>query len=191
MNQEIKRQLFHLLGIIAVLLTYVIPKFLFILTLLFFFVLASTLCLFRPLSHKLRFLKNLFDYLHNFARAEERRLRIYFGLSTFFFSAFITMLVFGTEIFRIAILVLAVGDAFSTLIGAHFGSHALPYNKIKSWEGMFAGMITAFLACLFLLPWPLAAAAAVIGMIVESLPLKLNDNFTIPLSVSIVMWFLL
>jgi|TARA_Y100000310_G_C20692729_1_gene823397 dolichol kinase len=191
MNQEIKRQIFHLLGVSIVLLSYVLPKPIALALLFAFFVLASTLCLFRPLSHKLMFLKNLFDYLHNFARAEERRIKIYFGLSTIFFSAFLTMLIFGVEIFRIAILVLAVGDAFSTLIGAHYGHHLLPYHKKKTWEGLFAGVLTAFLACLFLLPWPLALAAAAIGMIIESIPIPFNDNFTVPLAVAIVMWFLL
>lgn len=191
MTLEFKRQLFHLFGMIMVIASYFIPKVFLLLFLILGFVVGSTLCFFRPLSHRLGFLKRVLDYCHSFARAEERRLGIYIGITTIFFSGFISLLVFGPAVFRIAMLVLAVGDSFSTLIGVHFGKHKISFNRQKTWEGSIAGLLTSFIACLIITSLPLAIIAAVVGMIVESLPIRLDDNFTIPLAVSIVMWFII
>lgn len=187
MVNEVKRQLFHLTGIGYVVASYFFPRTLFALMLFFLLIVASVACFLRPLPRQLGIVKTLFDYLHNLARDEEKKLGIYFGAATFSLGAFLTYWIFGAEIFRVAILVLAAGDSFSTLIGLPYGKHKLFYNKLKSWEGFIAGTMAAFAACLFVAPLHIALIAAFVGMAVESSPAEVNDNLTIPLAVALVM----
>ncbi|MFA6049103.1 MAG: hypothetical protein WC792_04135 [Candidatus Micrarchaeia archaeon] len=84
------------------------------------------------------------------------------------------------------LMIVAAGDAFSTFVGIR-GTHALPWNGNKTWEGAIAFALSATVAAfpflsgipfLNLFPvivYPLAAAA------IETLPLPLDDNLTIPI----------
>jgi len=191
MSKEIKRQIFHLLWVLLVVATYFIPRNWFLFLLSAGFIFSSVTCALRPFTKHLGIFKNILDYFHNLTRDEEKKLAVYFGASTFMLGALVTFWVFGAEIFRIAIIVLAVGDSFSTIVGMKYGSRKLFYNKKKTWEGTLAGLLTSFTACLFLVPAPIAFTAAAVGMLVESAPVELNDNLTIPLAVALVMLVLL
>jgi dolichol kinase len=91
----------------------------------------------------------------------------------------------------VAVTVLALGDGVSPLIGLKLGRHRIPYNKSKSFEGSISGFIVAFAgSCLFVSPF-FAIIAALSGMIIESLPLPLDDNISIPLSVGLILSVLL
>jgi phytol kinase len=81
------------------------------------------------------------------------------------------------------IVILAFGDAASTIFGRK-GTHSLPYNPRKTFEGSSAFFLFSLIGYLFI-GWkvfPLALVAAV----VESLPIKIDDNLTIPLACVIV-----
>ena len=92
---------------------------------------------------------------------------------------------------------MAFGDGAATIAGTFLGGPKLPWNASKSWAG-FAGFVaagTAASAILFqwvagghpdlpvpLLPiWAIAAAAALLGALIESLPTGVDDNLTVPL----------
>jgi len=104
--------------------------------------------------------------------------------------------------------VLAVGDSFSNLFGRRYGTVKLPWNRRKSWAGTFGFLATAFPAALALLlftqrfapgasflaawsergqagPWSvleatsLAFVGALVAAIVESLPIRVDDNLTV------------
>ena len=86
-----------------------------------------------------------------------------------------------------AILVLALGDAAATLVGAK-GKIPLPYNSKKTIEGSIAFFLASLTSFIFI-GWyavPLAAIAA----LVESLPWKIDDNLTIPIACSIFFYLL-
>lgn len=77
------------------------------------------------------------------------------------------------------ISILAFGDAASTIFGRK-GKNPLPYNKKKTFEGTSAFFLFSLVGYLFI-GWevfPLALVAAV----VESLPIQIDDNLTIPLA---------
>ncbi|HLC69217.1 MAG TPA: hypothetical protein VJH24_05230 [Candidatus Bilamarchaeaceae archaeon] len=77
------------------------------------------------------------------------------------------------------ILLLGLSDGLSTIIGSL--SHAkLPYNPKKSWEGS----LIFFLSGLITFSWigPSAIALAFVAALVESLPLPLDDNVTVPIA---------
>jgi dolichol kinase len=78
-----------------------------------------------------------------------------------------------------AIMMLAIADGLSTIVGS-YGKHPLPYNCKKSIEGTLAffasGLLTYFLIGPVALPLALFAAA------VESLDLPIDDNLSVPVA---------
>jgi len=139
-------------------------------------------------------------------REEDRQKAPGRGTFRFFMGVLATMLIFGSLldapffVVGSAILVLALGDSMSTLAGKKLGRRRLPYNPRKSIEGSALGTLYAFLGVLAYLTLYhglgvqeaalLAAAAAVAGMLAESLPLSVDDNFVIPLVSSAAVYLL-
>lgn len=128
-----------------------------------------------------------------FRREESPMLStLYFLIATLF-----TLLLFGTSYAVIALVTLSVGDAFSTVTGKRFGKNKLPYNKDKSLQGTLAFFITSFAALqAFFMFFPqyalfnqlyVAFLAAFFGALIETIP-TIDDNVTIPLGVSAVLW---
>ncbi len=114
--------------------------------------------------------------LHEFAAAP-----IYFALGILF-----CLLLFPVTVSSGAIAIFCAGDSSASLFGG-LSRTVLPINKGKSWEGSLTGFVFAFLTgCFFLTPWE-AMAGAFVAMIVEALPLPVNDNITMPLSVGLVL----
>ncbi len=95
-------------------------------------------------------------------------------------------------LFAAGVLVLAAGDSMSTLAGIRLGRRRIPYNRAKSIEGAIAGFLSSFFVVfiamlLFNLSFDysakIALVASAVGMFVESLPLPVDDNLTIPVAV--------
>ena len=101
--------------------------------------------------------------------------------------------------------ILAAGDGLATLIGAHVRSPKLPWNREKSVAGLIAGATGAAAAGVCLACWtslgmsappptwfiyaaPIAAAIA--AAFVETVPIRLNDNISVPFTAAFVMWSL-
>lgn len=78
-----------------------------------------------------------------------------------------------------AIVVLAAGDSAATIFGI-LGTHPLPYNRRKTWEGSLAFFIFSLPACLFA-GW-IGIALAAIAAIVEGLATPVDDNLLIPVT---------
>jgi len=126
------------------------------------------------------------------------------GTFRFFMGVLGAMLIFGSAlnapffVVGSGILVLALGDSMSTLAGKRLGTRKLPYNRDKSVEGTLAGVAYALVGVLLYLTLfqgvatseavKLALAASVAGMLVESLPLGIDDNLTIPLAGSAAVY---
>jgi len=128
--------------------------------------------------------------VHSVFEKFERSGGNYRGAFYFYLASAVSLFLFPQQIALISITVLALGDSFSTAVGI-FGSHKIFYNRRKTWEGTFAGFAAAFAGCLLISP-QLALPAAFFGMAVESLPLKIDDNLTIPIltgiALSIIVW---
>lgn len=84
--------------------------------------------------------------------------------------------------------ILAFGDGFATLAGRALPIAPLPWNRAKSWGGSIAFVIAAAaaacgMAFFFGAPhYAMAIAAVIVAAVVESMPLGLNDNVTVPAS---------
>lgn len=101
--------------------------------------------------------------------------------------------------------ILAVGDAVATLIGRYTDGPRIPWNREKSIAGsasfvVFGGAAGAFF-CWWCTPavipppysWFIIAAplvAAVAAAAVETIPIRLDDNVSVPATAAVVMWWL-
>jgi dolichol kinase len=88
------------------------------------------------------------------------------------------------------ILILALGDGFATFAGTSYGRHRLPWNKNKTWEGMI-GFACGAICSWFLMPIPETILIVISATIIESLPLKVNDNIILPVVVSLLYYFII
>jgi uncharacterized protein (TIGR00297 family) len=101
--------------------------------------------------------------------------------------------------------ILAAGDGLATLVGAHVRSPKLPWNRDKSVAGLIAGAAGAAAAGVFLACWtslgmsepPPAwfiftapVIAAIAAAFVETVPIRLNDNISVPFTAAFVLWSL-
>ncbi|MEM3054828.1 MAG: HAD-IB family phosphatase [Candidatus Bathyarchaeia archaeon] len=93
----------------------------------------------------------------------------------------LTLLVFPALASSVAITIFAIGDSTATIVGKIFGKTKLPFNKGKTLEGLIAGLFFGFLAATAYVNPLKALTGATMAMFVESLPLPINDNLTVPL----------
>jgi len=88
------------------------------------------------------------------------------------------------------ILILALGDGLATYIGTIYGRHKLPWNRGKTLEGT-AGFAAGAIWALVAMPIPITILIVVSATIVESLPLKVNDNLALPVISSLLYYLML
>ncbi|MDE1825105.1 MAG: hypothetical protein KGH61_02850 [Candidatus Micrarchaeota archaeon] len=97
--------------------------------------------------------------------------------------------VFHVKYMMIIFSAIFIADALATIIGIRAKGMKLPYNKKKSAAGTIA-----YFAVVAIIPYLLygviALPVAIIAAFVESLPLKLDDNLSVPV-VLVVLHFLL
>ena len=88
--------------------------------------------------------------------------------------------------------IMALGDGMAGVAGAALQGPALPWNRDKTWFGFLAFVVAATAGSYVLMRWvapaidsdaafKICAATALVGGIVESLPIRLDDNATVPL----------
>lgn len=121
-----------------------------------------------------------------------------FRFFTGVFIAYCITLAFGMPyyLFAASVLVLAAGDSMSTLVGIRLGRTRIPYNRAKSVEGALAGFLSAVIVVSLAMFFSglsagevllIAVLSSITGMLVESLPLPVDDNLTIPVVVVLVL----
>ncbi|MFQ5759250.1 MAG: diacylglycerol/polyprenol kinase family protein, partial [Candidatus Bathyarchaeia archaeon] len=92
-----------------------------------------------------------------------------------------SLLLFPTPINYASVAVLTLGDGFATIFGRKIGRTVFPFNKGKMMEGSIFGFLFAFMGAMLFVSPVKALIAAATGMIIECLPLPVNDNLTIPI----------
>ena len=99
----------------------------------------------------------------------------------------ISLLIFPAPIRYVAITILTLGDGFAHIFGMKFGRTRLPFNKGKNLEGTIFGFLFAFLGAMIFVDPTRALIAVGFGMLVEALPLPINDNLTMPLATGLIL----
>jgi len=186
---EIKRQPFHiLLGLLLIVLIY--HDLLSPLILLVVIVLGICGSLFLKKT-RLKIAYKLLQFVEREGALEKLPGK---GLIMYLIGALLVLVLFEKDIALASIMILALGDSFSRLIGP-FGRIKHPFNNTKFLEGVIAGAVAASLgAMLFINPLQ-AIIASSLAMLLEGIDLKIfrfkiNDNITIPLIAGIVIWLI-
>ena len=99
----------------------------------------------------------------------------------------LSLLLFPTPINYASVAVLTLGDGFATIFGRMIGRTVFPFNKGKMVEGSIFGFLFAFLGAMLFVDPIRALTAAATGMIMECLPLPVNDNLTVPIMSGLVL----
>ena len=114
------------------------------------------------------------------------------GASNVLISALLCVLLFPKVIAINAFTILIISDTTSALIGRRFGRHRF---LAKSLEGSLAFFVSAILVILVApkiaqlpMEYIIGFIAAAICTVVEALPIKIDDNLSIPISVGLSLW---
>jgi len=185
---EYKRKLIHLFNLaIPFSYLYVFPekwvfvKFLSILMVLFI--------IFDILRHKVAWVKSLFTlFINSMLRSHEQEGKLT-GATWVMIGAVISIILFSKPVAIIALIFMSLGDSAAGLIGQRYGKHKI-WNK--SWEGFFGGLFVCIIVGMnySLLPMTISLSGAVAAMVMEILPIPLDDNFKIPLGAGAIMMML-
>jgi len=175
-SNEKNRQLFHIfvgLVALALLLTYGRG---FLMAATFFILIFGLLFVNLAYLGKRNFLIDWF--IRNFERKEVRFPgwgSACYATGVLFLTTFLT----DPSLLAASLIMVALGDGASTLIGMK-GKIYLPYNKKKTVEGTLAFFFFSLPSWFFIGPIAIAISAA--AAFVESLPLPLDDNISVPLA---------
>lgn len=184
---EIRRQVFHiLLGIITVGLIY----FNILTPIIIFWVLvAGVVCSILCKRFNIPIISWL---LRRYERKEYRNS--FPGKGAIFFAAgvLLTLQLFRRDIALASIMILALGDSVSHIVGKNFGSTNVNGNGKKKLEGTIAGVAAGFAGALLFVNPLYALVGSIGGLFVESLEFDLNkravdDNIIVPVVAGTLM----
>ncbi|MBX3026855.1 hypothetical protein KF840_18255 [bacterium] len=129
-----------------------------------------------------------------FVRAEEQVRES--AMTPFAIAVLLTILALPKLPALIAIYTLAIADPLAAVVGIRFGRHRI--TATRSLEGTAAFFAAALLIAVAVLrwgtgasAWMIAAAALGIGavaLLLELVPLRIDDNLTIPIVVGFAAW---
>ncbi len=142
-------------------------------------IIALTIEYFRNIKKGI-FNKIFIDFLSPVLRQAELNGN-FTGATWMMLSFALTVLLFDLQIAVSALLFLSIGDAVAALVGKQY-----PIGKIWN-KSVFASFISV-ITCIFVvssihlqLQPIIIIVGAISAMIIELVPLKINDNFSIPL----------
>ncbi|HZX44461.1 MAG TPA: hypothetical protein VFF28_02135 [Candidatus Nanoarchaeia archaeon] len=116
------------------------------------------------------------------------------GLITYLIGALIAIVLFEKSTAMAAIIILALGDSVSRLVGP-FGRIKHPFNDARFLEGVIAGFIAGALGAMIFVSPSQAITASFVAMIIEGIDLKLfgikvDDNIIIPSLAGAAVWLM-
>lgn len=183
---EVKRQLLHIF--LGAILVFLLNFDLINATIIFIiFIIGLVLSL---LSRKFR-IPLIYRLLQIFDRKKDIEQFPAKGAVFYLFGVFLVVLIFPKDIAMASIMILALGDSVSRLVG-QYGYLKHPFHSEKFFEGLVAGVIAGFLGALFFVPWLLALIGSIVSMLIEGIDLrikgfKIDDNLLIPIVAAVVM----
>ena len=185
---EYKRKLIHLFNLaIPFSYLYIFPEkwvFVKLLSILMFLFI-----IFDILRHKVAWVKSLFTlFINSMLRSHEQEGKLT-GATWVMIGAVISIILFSKPVAIIALIFMSLGDSAAGLIGQRYGKHKI-WNK--SWEGFFGGLFVCIIIGMnySLLPMTISLSGAVAAMVMEIVPIPLDDNFKIPLGAGAIMMML-
>ena len=127
-------------------------------------------------------------------RAEEQLKES--AMVPFAMAVLLTIITFPKHIALVGIYTLAFADPLSAIIGIRFGKHKI--SPTRSYEGSGAFFFATFFTSLFILAgysggftFSAFMVSFILGIactLFDMIPLKIDDNLTIPLFTSVALW---
>ena len=122
---------------------------------------------------------------------------IWTGIMIYPVSVLALILLYRHDLYIVAAAwaIMALGDGTAGVVGSALGGPALPWNAKKTWAGFAAFVLAGTAGAYVLMRWAappqvmpeialrISAAAALVGAMVESVPIRLDDNASVPLVV--------
>ncbi len=173
---EVKRQVFHLIALSL----WLVPILYFpawLTLLIFVVVLAVNL----GVVLKVEPLRSIFSFFIHHLERDSNLHRP--SLQAFYanLGIFLSFLIFGKLAF-VGVLVLAVGDSFSTFVGKIWGRSRIFYSERKTFEGTLAFFLSVYAVFLILHEnHREAVLVSSLSAFLESFDLGLDDNLILPL----------
>ncbi len=184
-GSEALRKLVHMsMGLFALLLKYLTP-------------LQAAGAATLALIHNIWIMPRVWG--HKVYREGEVKRGIPFGIIVYPFSVLLLIVFYRNHMFIAAgaWAVMAFGDGMAGIIGKKFGKHHPPWHQEKTWEGVLGFTLGGWFASAAFLYWMVGKNTTpyeplmffgVIPLVVsfmtgfvETFPLKLDDNITVPL----------
>jgi dolichol kinase len=191
---ELIRKGIHLLSLLIPVIYYFIPKrtaLAILIPLTLAFGISDIGRLFVPAIG--RIYNICFGFLLRSHEQNERGRRLN-GATYVLFASTILVLFFPKVITLTAITVLIISDTSAALIGRRYGKHQFISKSLEGAAAFFlSGLIVVAIAPkVEYVPaeYAIGAAAALLGAVVESSAIGLDDNLSIPLTVGGAMWLL-
>ncbi len=188
---EVRRQVFH--AIFGVLLAYLVYINFIDALVVFIMVIAGVGISVLSKDMNIPFFS---WFLQRFERPEE--LRKFPGKGAIFFLTgvlVVLFLPFGKNIAAASIMILALGDSTSHIVGRYYGRIDHPLNKKLKLEGTVAGIIAGFFGSALFVSLPEAFLASLFAMIAEAVEFRINereadDNIIVPVVAALTIFFL-
>jgi dolichol kinase len=178
LQREFVRRTIHISGILVPLISIIIGKTNTVVILVALSIIYSASEYLRAKGRALPIINRITE---NAIRSEEKTSRFAFAPLALALGASASLLIFPTPINYASIVIVSIGDAVASTAGGAVGRSRIPYNSSKSIQGTVIGLVAAFAVSLLFVSPILALVGSVVGMLVESLPLRVNDNITIPI----------
>jgi dolichol kinase len=192
---EIKRKLFHSLGLLCPIIYYFIPKAAAVAISLSVAVFVVTIDVYR---HQNKYIQEWVEFFFkNFIRNNERSKDNLSGCSWMFIGVFLTCILYEKDIAIYSWIVLFICDSAAAVIGVKYGKNEIISGK--TYEGSIAFFIIALISGIFyhLLFFPNFGFFAILvasfaGTISElySKTFGIDDNISIPVAVGLTLTIL-
>tara|TARA_Y100000590_G_scaffold331961_1_gene377362 strand:+ start:366 stop:950 length:585 start_codon:yes stop_codon:yes gene_type:complete len=140
--------------------------------------------------HFVPIIKSIFSFFFNKMLRDHELKGKLTGATWVMIASCISIILFTKPVAILCLIYMSLGDTAAGLIGQKYGKHRI--GK-KTWEGFVAGLIVCIIIAINydMLPKYIALSGALAAMIMEVLPIPLDDNFKIPLgSGGVMMMFL-
>lgn len=183
---ERRRQIFHLFFGTLIVLLYNL-KVLNI-SVLFVIFLIGLIISFTSVKHKI---PGITWFLKKFEREEDFKKSPGKGPLMYLTGVLVTLLLFEEKIALAAIMILAVGDSVSHMVGKYFGKYK--FRNSKHMEGTIAGIFFASITASVFINYQLAFIGSTIAMLTETVELKIgktviDDNLAIPIIAGLAIY---
>lgn len=191
-QQELSRQILHIIiGLVTVTAYYYnILSSLAIFLIIIIGIIASMLS-------KRIWLPFFSFFLERYEREEDKKTFPGKGMVFFFIGVLLVVQLFEQEIALAAIMILALGDSISHIVGGRFGRIKNIFNgrSKKLFEGTLAGIFAGFIGAILFVPVYEALIASFVAMAAEVVEIDFNhntldDNVVVPLVAGTVIFLM-